>query len=285
MIFVSDKGQMCNNLFQYIQLYSWGRENGRTTMSMRFAYKYKYWHISSTRYHNLFFHLLGKFLAEWHVIPTVDFDKVSSLQDGLDAISRTKHCFVQGWNHIRLPQLVEKYHGEILQLFSFRKEVRDAAVLRMDKSADIHIGVHIRRGDYKTFRNGVFFFNDKEFIAYINKTLALLPSDKKKSVYICTNDREIDKAYFQKNISALVSFPDGNAGEDLCLLSECDYLVGPTSSYSLVATLYGKARLHWMLHSENVEELQLTDFEGFQTLSGKMDWNFIFADADYCSSQ
>ena len=40
MIFVHDKGRMANNILQYGHVYAWGREHGRKTMSMRFAYKY-----------------------------------------------------------------------------------------------------------------------------------------------------------------------------------------------------------------------------------------------------
>ena len=40
MIFVHDKGRMANNMLQYGHVYAWGREHGRQTMSMRFAYKY-----------------------------------------------------------------------------------------------------------------------------------------------------------------------------------------------------------------------------------------------------
>ena len=47
MIFVTDKGRMANNMFQYGHVYAWGREHGRSTMSMRFAYKYPDFRIST----------------------------------------------------------------------------------------------------------------------------------------------------------------------------------------------------------------------------------------------
>ena len=45
MIFVRDKGQMCNNILQYGHVYAWAREHGQKAFSMRFAYKYRYFHI------------------------------------------------------------------------------------------------------------------------------------------------------------------------------------------------------------------------------------------------
>ena len=60
MIFVHDKGQMCNNILQYAHVYAWARENGRKSMSMRFAYKYQYFNICSSSYHNFLMYLVVK---------------------------------------------------------------------------------------------------------------------------------------------------------------------------------------------------------------------------------
>ena len=60
MIFVRDKGRMCNNILQYAHLYAWGREHHRATLSMRFAYKYRYFHICDTPHHSMVWYLMGK---------------------------------------------------------------------------------------------------------------------------------------------------------------------------------------------------------------------------------
>ena len=74
MIFVTDRGRLCNNILQYGHLYAWGREHCRKTMSMRFAYKYKDFHICHTRYHNFLVYVVAKYAAKLGLIPTVDFD-------------------------------------------------------------------------------------------------------------------------------------------------------------------------------------------------------------------
>ena len=35
MIFVTDKGRMCNNILQYGHVYAWAREHGRKSISMQ----------------------------------------------------------------------------------------------------------------------------------------------------------------------------------------------------------------------------------------------------------
>ena len=74
MIFVRDKGQMCNNILQYGHLYAWGREHGRATVSMRFAYKYPFFAISESRHHNFAMYLAGKWGAGLGLLPVVDFE-------------------------------------------------------------------------------------------------------------------------------------------------------------------------------------------------------------------
>ena len=49
MIYVRDKGRLCNNILQYGHVYAWGREHGRQTVSMRFAYKYQFFRICHTQ--------------------------------------------------------------------------------------------------------------------------------------------------------------------------------------------------------------------------------------------
>jgi hypothetical protein len=51
---------MANNIYQYAHVYAWGREHGRTTMSMRFAHMYPDFQLAHSRYHNTFFYLVAK---------------------------------------------------------------------------------------------------------------------------------------------------------------------------------------------------------------------------------
>lgn len=283
MLYVRDKGQMCNNIFQYIQLYAWGREHGRTTMSMRFAYKYPYFAIRNYPYHSLFFYLVGKMLAGIRILPVVNFDAMTSLDEGLSHIARHKHCLVEGWGHIRLPELVDKYLPEIRQMFAIDRDIQKKVEGSMDKDA-INIGVHLRRGDYKTFKNGLLYFEDDEVCRYVNRLLSLLPGDRRKQVHICTNDPNLDLKYYEQHLDCNVRLSRGSAVEDLCLLSECDYIIGPTSSYSLIASMYGKARLYWMAHKYtfeemkpycNADEMTLDLFGDFSKMSRMLDMGFI----------
>lgn len=63
MIFATDKGRMCNNILQYGHVYAWAREHDRKSVSMRFCYKYQYFKICHTRWHNFATYALAKYAA------------------------------------------------------------------------------------------------------------------------------------------------------------------------------------------------------------------------------
>ena len=125
MIFVRDKGRMCNNILQYGHLYAWGREHGRQTVSMRFSYKYQWFHICHTRYHNFRTYVVAKYAAKWHLLPVADFglDAPASDYDAQEKrLLSHRHVVAEGW-YARWYDLFLKYKSEIVALFQF-----DAAV-------------------------------------------------------------------------------------------------------------------------------------------------------------
>ncbi len=117
MIFVHDKGRLCNNILQYAHLYAWGREHNRKTMSMRFAYKYPYFNICKTPYHNFFCYVVAKYAAKLKLIPVVHFDDENASTTEQEQIMLNKRYVVAtGW-YARWYDLFLKYKSEILKLF------------------------------------------------------------------------------------------------------------------------------------------------------------------------
>lgn len=250
MIFVRDKGRMCNNILQYGHVYAWGREHGRKTMSMRFAYKYQYFRICSTRYHNFFVYLFAKYAAKFKLIPIVGFHQVdNSDTTSLEAIMQENHLvLVEGW-WVPWHNLFLKYKREIIELFAFKEAIMSPVdeLLKQLHGSDIHLGVHIRRGDYRTWHNGKYYYTDEQYLSYISQFLALHPQQT-VTVFICGNDQKLDREYFRQSLKdCTVVFPEGNPGEDLYLLSCCDYLIGAPSTFTLVASMYHDTPLCWIM--------------------------------------
>lgn len=252
MIFVHDKGRMANNILQYGHVYAWGREHGRKTMSMRFAYKYPWFHIGNTRYHNFLTYVFAKYAARLGLIPTLRFDDEDADYSREEQLMKSRRMvMVTGW-YARWYDLFLKYKPEIIELFAFNKEVSHEVEVLLNRvpAGDIRLGVHIRRGDYSKWQGGKFFYSDEQYLSIIRQFLALFP-DQSFTVFICGNDREMDKDRFTDGLAGCsVLFPDGNAAEDMCLLSHCHYLIGAPSTFSLVASMYHDVPLYWIMDAE-----------------------------------
>lgn len=270
MIFAKDKGRMCNNILQYGHLYAWSREHGRHCVSMRFCYKYQYFKICHTPWHRFIVYLCAKYGAKWGLIPTISFhdeheDMTAKEQWMLDH----KTFVAEGW-YVRFYDLFEKYKKEIIDLFTFDSAITEKTKDFMGTKTDdtIRLGIHIRRGDYKTWLGGRYFYDDNVYISYIRQFQKLFPCRHVK-VYICSNDPQLDHAAYTAQLKGMdVVFPDGGQADDLCLLSLCDYLIGAPSTFSLVAAMFHDIPLYWM----DCPDAKLTEesFEKFNTLFRKI---------------
>ena len=215
---------MANNMLQYGHVYAWGREHGRTTMSMRFAYKYPWFQICETKYHNFMTYLFAKYGAKLGLFPTIHFDQENadySREEQLMLNSRM--IVVTGW-YARWYDLFEKYKPEIRELFAFNQEILATSRLKIGEGSAVRVGVHVRRGDYKTFKDGRFYYDDAQYVGVLKQFKTLMP-ETKLNFFVCGNDPEL---------------------KDMCLLSLCDWLIGAPSTFSLVAAMYREVPLYWI---------------------------------------
>lgn len=248
MIFARDKGRMCNNMLQYAHVYAWGREHGRRTVSMRFCYKYPYFAISSTRGHNFLTYAAAKLAAGLGLLPVVSFNTPGEDTAAKERLMLSRrNVVVEGW-YARFYDLFLKYKPDIMRLFAFRPEILNKVSAFAGEAArgcDLRLGLHVRRGDYKTWHGGQYYYSDAEYAAMAAR-FAAISSGRRVCVFVCGNDPQLDRsAYLNGCGAAKVVFACGNAAEDLCLLSLCDAIIGPPSTFSLVAAMYRDTPLCW----------------------------------------
>lgn len=267
MIFAHEKGQMCNNLLQYGHVYAWAREHGRRSLCMRFSYKYPYFHIRHTRHCSFFWYLAAKYLAALRILPTANFKHAYCDHEAQERkMLRSRNVVVFGW-YVRFYDLFLKYRQEITELFAFEPFITGYVeqYLRQSEAAlqqPFRLGIHIRRGDYKDFKGGRYFYADSVYADYI-RAFASHHADRPLVVYICSNDPGLDMTYFQRELPGLsILWHRGNPAQDLCLLSQCDALIGPPSTYSLTAAMYRDIPLCWM----DTPEAADMQFDRFETL-------------------
>lgn len=274
MLFARDKSQMCNNLLQYAHVYAWGREHGRKVISMRFSYKYQYFHICHTNLTGFGWYLLAKYLAALKLLPTASFKHGDCDREALEKkMLRHKHIVVSGWN-VRFYDLFLKYRKDICDLFAIDSEYTEPVRTKMQEaeksstpnhpSSIIRLGVHIRRGDYAAWQDGKFLFDDNTYANHINR-FAAIHQNEDIHVYLSTNDPVVLEETYQRLCPTVhIHHLHGNAPEDLFMLSECDFLIGPPSTFSLVAAMYRDIPLYRMDSSDETamttEAFQLFDY-------------------------
>lgn len=248
MMFARDKSQMCNNLLQYAHVYAWGREHGRKVISMRFSYKYQYFHICHTDLTGFGWYLLAKYAAALHLLPTASFKHDDCDREALEQkMLRHRHIVVSGW-YARFYDLFLKYRKEICELFQIDRRYTEPVRAKMNEPGEntLRLGVHIRRGDYAQWNNGIYCYADEVYARHINR-FAALHQDKEVHVYLSTNDASVTAAAYQQLCPHVcIHHLQGSAPEDLFMLSECDYLIGPPSTFSLVAAMYRDIPLYRM---------------------------------------
>lgn len=270
MIFSRDKSQMCNNLLQFAHVYAWAREHNRSVMSMRFSYKYPFFRISDSRYVSFPMYLFAKYMAALRLLPTASFKHSECNHEALEQMMlRNRNIVVSGW-FVRFYDLFLKYREEICDLFAIKPEYTEPVKKKMTQCEEgshdtLRLGVHIRRGDYAVWKDGIYCYSDEKYADYIRVFAALFPG-RDVHVYLSTNDSSVTADAYSRLLSSsniYVHMLGGNAPEDLFMLSECDYLIGAPSTFSLVAAMYRDVPLCRMDTIE-AEDLTMESFRLFE---------------------
>ena len=110
------------------------------------------------------------------------------------------------------------------------------------------ITVHIRRGDYKEFLDGRYFFDDDMYIRKIEELLAAIPKDNYKFL-ICTNDEDLDIERYRKEFGNVIQSEEGPL-EDQYLISQTHYILGAPSTFSQWASVMGEVPYYHIYEPE-----------------------------------
>ncbi len=174
----------------------------------------------------------------------------------LKQASSKKLVVVMGW-HFQHQINLYQFHEKICTYFtpkSFIVDKINSAITIQRKDSNLLVGVHIRRGDYTTFENGKYYYNDEVYVKTMSRIVSLFPNKKVK--FIITSNECINANSF-----ALFDFfiLNGNAIEDLYSLAECDFVTGPPSTFSMWAAFYKLKPLYMIKDPEF--EFTLSDFQ------------------------
>lgn len=104
---------------------------------------------------------------------------------------------------------------------------------RREASSKI-VGVHIRKGDYKRFFDGKFYYDDEEYADFMCQMIQLLGDD---TLFFIASNEKVNMECFSR--FHIIDIHNTKPSEDLYALSKCDYIMGPFSTFSAWASFWG----------------------------------------------
>ncbi len=185
------------------------------------------------------FPIFGNAAVTLHELP----GQLITLLDGpqyQEKIRAAKIVFVYGW-WLRTPRLVKKHGDKIRAYFrpieKYARASRDV-VEALRREADIVIGIHIRQGDYRGWKGGKYFFAAARYAAWMHELAAQFP-ERKVAFLVCSDEPRS----FGEFPGLTVGFGTDSPVSDIYALAQCDYILGPKSTFSQWASFYGEKPL------------------------------------------
>lgn len=273
LIVCTREGQLCNRLFHFAHIVSFALDNNERLWYPHIdEYGRFFRNLTSSRlekyklviYSNSILRLSLRVLR-WLLkkIPGTRFLRYSEAVEEVDlAIFKgddRRLLFLSGWL-FRDYVALRKHREFIKSIFEFDEQVvadclEKTVQLRCDNG--LLVGVHIRRGDYIDFENGRFFYSDEVYKDKIDQ-LRKLFLDLGRNAYfiICTNDNSVHSSELLSDVDIMHN--RGSDMSDLCMLSRCDYIIGPPSTYSGWASFYGSVPLAYITEANQI--MKRSDF-------------------------
>jgi hypothetical protein len=155
----------------------------------------------------------------------------------LSSLGRHRILLVQDW-FFRSASDCEKHGDAIRSFFTPWKrhlEKSRALVEPARRNGSFLVGVHVRQDDYRTFKDGRYFYSHRQYRNLMEQVRSVYP-DRPVSFLVCSDDPVPADAFSGFD----VLYGNGHELEDLYALASCDLLMGPPSTYSRWASFYGK---------------------------------------------
>lgn len=168
----------------------------------------------------------------------------------IKANSQKKH-FIHNW-YFRNYRGLEKYQKNIRNFFEPKEEYKKEAsklINRLHLADKTVVAVHIRHGDYLEWQNGRFYFPIEAYLAWIENVRNVFEDDSVSLHFILfSNTKIISKVENMDDIT----ISNLSAVEDQFLMSQCDYIMGPPSTFSWWASFMGKKPYCVLLNTSQV---------------------------------
>ncbi len=192
----------------------------------------------------------------------------------LNKVNGKKVVFFQGWLFLDLKNMAK--HGDAIRRYfapaEIHRDLIELPISNLSKSCDVIVGLVIRRGAYKWWCNGRYYFSLDTYIRWMHEMSGLYPG-RKVGFFICS-DEELE---VEKLAGFTFVFRPGHDIENRYSLARCDYLASAPSTYGGWAAFYGDVPMNILKNPE--QSMSLGDFRRIRNHTDLRDETFA-PDAD-----
>lgn len=162
----------------------------------------------------------------------------------LDVVRRHRVVFVQDW-FFRNADNCARHREAICEYFTpweHHLAATRAALEPARARGRFVVGVHVRRGDYRWFKGGRYYYTYEQYRDVMAKVEAAFPS--RDVGFLVCSDVPVPPGAFD---GLDIVYGNGHPLEDLYGFAACDRLIGPPSTYTAWASYYGDVPMYRIL--------------------------------------
>lgn len=192
-----------------------------------------------------------------------DYDLIDKESD----VAPCDGSFVCGWN-FRRNDLVKKYRTYFQKKYALKSGLYQNNPFVNDflanKESAVCVGLHIRRGDYKNWQGGIWYYEKETYVKALEKMSDLLKEafPGRKIMFFVFSNEDVS-SWFSSFSNVRMS--KNEWWIDQFLMSKMDYLIGPPSTFTMWASYMGDVPL-FHIESANLN-FSLKSFVKLETIS------------------
>lgn len=246
IVILEKYGGFCNRLFQSIHYHAYAIENqlifiNPSIMGILKFDNYLFFKID--KINNFFLSMVGKLL--FFIFKKNDIY--------LFNVKNNYIRIVRGWN-FRVNNLTKKHYIKLNNIYRINNvQLQNKLILtqryflQLKTNGKFLVGLHIRRGDYKVWDNGKYFFSDNFYMKVVENLKMKLLRENKDPFFIVVSDEKVEsKIKFD-------FFSNGSWHEDQIVLQNCNLLVGPPSTFTMWASYISQIPLIQLKTEESID--------------------------------
>ena len=255
-VIIDEVGQTCNRFWSYLDTVSWAIHFKKKVYIIYWDPSIRFYdllrnnkYVSFPFYNKKLMNLIGeeKYNRYIHkIFHNILFNYFFAHVHSICGIE-----FVRGWELRECNKYYPAVKDKANKLFLPNIDIVEKVNYVFDnekKVFDLIVGVHIRKGDYKVWQNGKFYYEDDIYDFYMTQIESKFVNEK-VSFFLSTNG-DISDVIINNHHTFRIT--NGCMAHDLYGLSICDYIIGPPSTFSKWASLIGGVPLYHIYDSSSI---------------------------------